>query len=115
VEDSKAPGNLGFNGASGAIYPEDYNEAGSMWDHLARHDVDYFNFGFSVMFEPADYQDSYKYGGIKQVANFPLPASLRDYTSRLYPTFNMAIPDQIFLKRSLKKSGEQAKKLYHRC
>jgi len=94
VENSKAPGNLGMNGASGAIYPEDYNEAGSMWDHLARNKVEYYNFGFSVMFEPADYQDTYKYGGIKQVANFPLPASLYNRTSRRYPTFNMAIPDQ---------------------
>jgi len=110
AEDSKAPGNLGFNGAAGAIYPEDYNEAGSMWDHLARHKVDYYNFGFSVMFEPADYQDTYKYGGIKQVANFPLPASLRDHTSRIYPTFNMAIPDQfrvdIFKKEFEEKWGE---------
>jgi len=108
-ENSKAPGNLSFNGAAGAIYPEDYNEAGSMWDHLARHKVDYYNFGFSVMFEPADYKDTYKYGGIKQVANFPLPATLHDHTSRLYPTFNMAIPDQfridIFKKEFEEKWG----------
>ncbi|NJO87144.1 MAG: hypothetical protein HC821_03835, partial [Lewinella sp.] len=45
---SKAPGSFGFVGASGAIYPEDYNEAGSMWDHLDRHKVDFFNFGFGV-------------------------------------------------------------------
>jgi YVTN family beta-propeller protein len=108
-EKSKASGSLGMNGASGAIYPEDYNEAGSMWDHLARHKVNYYNFGFSVMFEPADYQDTYKYGGIKQVANFPLPATLHDHTSRLYPTFNMAIPDQfridIFKKEFEEKWG----------
>jgi len=93
-EDSKAPGNLGLNGAAGAIFPEDYNEAGSMWDHMARNKVKYYNFGFSVMFEPADYQNTYKYGGIRHVANFPLPASLYDHTSRIYPTYNMAIPDQ---------------------
>src|ERR1035437_2666625 len=29
---SKAPGSLGMNGSAGAIYPEDYNESGSMWD-----------------------------------------------------------------------------------
>ncbi len=108
-EDSKAPGSLGMNGSAGAIYPEDYNEAGSMWDHLERHKIDYYNFGFSVMFEPADYQDTYKYGGIKQVANFPLPASLHEHTSRLYPTFNMAIPDQfrvdIFKKEFEEKWG----------
>ena len=108
-DDSKAPGSLGMNGASGAIYPEDYNEAGSMWDHLARHKVEYYNFGFSVMFEPADYSDTYKYGGIKQVANFPLPATLHEHTSRLYPTYNMAIPDQfrvdIFKKEFEEKWG----------
>ena len=106
-ENSKAPGNLGLNGASGAIYPEDYNEAGSMWDHLARNKVEYYNFGFSVMFEPADYQDTYKYGGVKQVANFPLPASLYDHTSRVYPTYNMAIPDQFRVDMFKKEFNEK--------
>lgn len=91
---SKAPGSLGMNGAAGAVYPEDYNEAGSMWDHLERNNIDFFNFGFSVMFEPAFYDDSYKYTGIKQFANFPVPAPLFTRSSRQYATFNMAIPDQ---------------------
>src|ERR1035437_4883392 len=73
---SKAPGSLGMNGSAGAIYPEDYNESGSMWDHLERNKIDFFNFGFSVMFEPAFYDDSYKYTGIKQFANFPVPAPI---------------------------------------
>jgi len=106
---SNAPGNLGLNGSAGAIYPEDYNESGSMWDHMFRHNVSYYNFGFGIMFEPADYQDTYKYGGIKQVANFPLPASLWSHTSLQYPTFNMAIPDQfrvdIFQKEFQEKWG----------
>lgn len=109
-EGSKAPGNLGINGAAGAIYPEDYNEAGSLWDHLERYNVDFFNFGFGVMFEPADYQDSYKYMGIKQVANFPVPAPMYGRTSHIYPTFNMAIPDQfridMFMKEFNEKWGE---------
>ncbi len=106
-ENSNAPGNLGINGAAGAIYPEDYNESGSMWDHLARHKVEYFNFGFSVMFEPADYKDTYKYGGIKQVANFPLPQSLFDRTSRVYPTYNTAIPDQFRVDMFMKEFSEK--------
>ncbi|NOU46109.1 MAG: hypothetical protein HOO86_03500 [Bacteroidales bacterium] len=109
-EKSNAPGNLGFNGAAGAIYPEDYNESGSMWDHMARNKVSFFNFGFGVMFEPADYQDTYKYGGIKQVANFPLPASLLNNSSHAYPTYNTAIPDQyrvdVFKKEFEEKWGE---------
>jgi hypothetical protein len=52
---SKAPGSLGMNGSAGAIYPEDYNESGSMWDHLERNNIDFYNFGFSIMFEPAFY------------------------------------------------------------
>lgn len=91
---SKAPGSLGMNGSAGAIYPEDYNESGSMWDHLERNKVDFFNFGFSVMFEPAFYDKSYKQTGIKQFANFPVPAPLFQRTSRDYATYNMAIPDQ---------------------
>ncbi len=106
-ENSNAPGNLGMNGASGAIYPEDYNESGSMWDHLARNKVEYFNFGFGVMFEPADYQVTYKYGGVKQVANFPLPASLFDHTSRVYPTYNTAIPDQFRIDVFKKEFNEK--------
>ena len=105
-EDSKAPGSLGMSGASGAIYPEDYNEAGSMWDHLARHNVEYFNFGFGVMFDPADYKDTYKYGGMKYIANYPMPTPLFARTSHLYPTYNTSIPDQ-FRVDMFKKEFEE--------
>lgn len=92
--DSKAPGVYAMNGAAGAIYPEDYNEAGSMWDHLERNDISFYNFGFSVMFEPAIYDKTYKYEGVRQYINFPVPKPLWSRTSRQFPTFNMAIPDQ---------------------
>ncbi len=91
---SKAPGSLAMNGSAGAIFPEDYNESGSMWDHLERNKIDFFNFGFSVMFEPAFYDASYKKTGIKQFANFPVPTPLFNRTSRNYATYNMGIPDQ---------------------
>lgn len=108
-KDSNAPGNLGINGSAGAIFPEDYNEAGSMWEHLARNQVSYFNFGFGVMFEPADYKDHYKYGGIRHIANYPMPKPLYSRTSYTYPTYNMAIPDQfrvtVFEKEFKEKWG----------
>lgn len=108
-DDSKAPGNLGISGSAGAVYPEDYNEGGTMWDHLARHNIRFHNFGFGLMFSPADYGETFKYGGIKQVANFPLPAPLWSNSSLKYPTFNMAIPDQfridIFEKEFLENWG----------
>jgi DNA-binding beta-propeller fold protein YncE len=104
---SRAPGSLGMNGSAGAIYPEDYNESGSMWDHLERNKIDFFNFGFSVMFEPAFYDDSYKYTGIRQFANFPVPAPIFSRSSRKYATFNMAIPDQFRISQFIKEFEEK--------
>jgi YVTN family beta-propeller protein len=104
---SKAPGSLAMNGSAGAIYPEDYNESGSMWDHLERNKTDFFNFGFSVMFEPAFYDDSYKYTGIKQFANYPVPTPIFTRTSRQYATYNMAIPDQYRVSQFIKEFGDK--------
>ncbi|HQS04810.1 MAG TPA: hypothetical protein PLT16_04150, partial [Daejeonella sp.] len=112
---SNAPGNLGINGSAGAIYPEDYNEAGSMWEHMERNKISYFNFGFGVMFEPGDYKDHYKYGGIKHLANYPMPKPLFSRTSYTYPTYNMAIPDQfrvsVFEKEFNEKWGMGKEKM----
>ncbi len=104
---SKAPGSLGMNGAAGAIYPEDYNESGSMWDHLERNKIDFYNFGFSVMFEPAFYDDSFKKTGIKQFANYPVPTPVFSRTSREYATYNMAIPDQYRVTQFIKEFNEK--------
>ncbi|WP_319228489.1 bifunctional YncE family protein/alkaline phosphatase family protein [Draconibacterium orientale] len=104
--DSKAPGIYAMNGAAGAIYPEDYNEAGSMWDHLKRNDVDFYNFGFSIMFEPGIYEKEYKYEGIRHYINYPLPQPIWDRTSKQFPTYNMAIPDQ-FRVDQFKKEFEE--------
>jgi len=106
-EDSKAPGVFAMNGAAGAIYPEDYNEAGSMWDHLERHNVDFYNFGFSIMFEPALYKAEYKYTGIHQFINFPMPQPLFKRTSKMYPTYNMAIPDQFRIDQFIKEFDDR--------
>jgi YVTN family beta-propeller protein len=92
--DSKARGGLAFSGASGAIYPEDYNEAGSMWEHLERNRIDFWNFGFGTMFAPHLSDDLAYQKGYAHAINYPVPAPLFENTSRIYPTYNMAIPDQ---------------------
>ena len=74
-----------------------------MWDHLERNKIDFFNFGFSVMFEPAFYDESFKYTGIKQFANFPVPAPLFSRSSREYPTYNTSIPDQFRISQFIKE------------
>jgi DNA-binding beta-propeller fold protein YncE len=105
--DSKAPGVYAMNGAAGAVYPEDYNEAGSMWDHLERNGIEFFNFGFSVMFEPASYDPAYKYEGIRLIANYPVPQPLMHRSSRTYPTYNMAIPDQFRIDQFEKEFNDK--------
>lgn len=101
--DSKAPGIYAMNGAAGAVYPEDYNEEGSMWDHLERNHVSFYNFGFSIMFSPASYSDSYKYSGIKHFVNYPVPQPIFNRTSHMYPTYNTSIPDQFRIDQFIKE------------
>lgn len=115
-EESKAPGKFGMTGAAGAIFPESYNQAGSMWENLERHGKEFYNFGFGVEFDAGGFSDStFKYGGVRYLANYPLPGPLYNRTSRLFPTFNMAIPDQfrtdIFVKEITEKYINPKKEL----
>ncbi len=105
--DSKAPGIFAFTGSAGAIYPEDYNEKGSLWDHLERNNISFYNFGFAIMFEPASYKEDYLDTGMRYFVNYPLPSPLYSRTSRNYPTFNMAIPDQFRVERFIKEFKER--------
>ena len=100
-------GGLGFRGAAGAIYPEDYNEAGSLWDHLERNQIEFFNFGFSVMFEPSSYSIEYKNTGMRHLNNFPVPTPIFTRTSKTYPTYNTAIPDQYRIDMFMKEVNEK--------
>jgi YVTN family beta-propeller protein len=99
----KSPGIFAFNGAAGAIYPEDYNEKGSMWEHLERNGISFFNFGFGLMFEPASYNISYTDIGMRYFINYPTPYPMYERTSKEYPTFNMAIPDQFRVSRFIEE------------
>lgn len=91
---SQAPGNLALVGSTGAIYPADYNEAGSIWDHFERNDVSFFNFGFGTELAGNLSDSTMKYTGVRYLVNYPLPGPLYDRSSRKYATYNMAIPDQ---------------------
>ena len=100
-------GALSFTGAAGAIYPEDYNEAGSMWEHLFRNNVYFYNFGFSIMFEPSSYDKSYTDIGMRYLYNFPMPSPLFSNTSRMYPTYNTGIPDQFRIDRFIEEFNQK--------
>jgi YVTN family beta-propeller protein len=91
---STAPGRRYVAGTAATVLPEDYNEAGALWEHLSRHHVSFYNFGFGTEMPASLEQQMFKETGIRMSVSFPLPKPLFDHTSRLYPTFNMAIPDQ---------------------
>jgi hypothetical protein len=91
---SSAPGRRYVAGTAATLLPEDYNEAGALWEHLARHKVSFYNFGLGTEMPASLEQQAFKETGIRMTVSFPLPKPLFDHTSRIYPTFNMAIPDQ---------------------
>ncbi|MBX3180629.1 MAG: hypothetical protein KF886_25060 [Candidatus Hydrogenedentes bacterium] len=88
------PGNFAFIGSSGAIYPEDYNEGGAIWEHFERNGVSFYNFGLGFEFKPQDEEQEYRYTGIRLPINYPMPQSLFERTSRKFATYNTNIPDQ---------------------
>ncbi len=91
---SSAPGRRYVVGASASVMPEDYNEAGALWEHLARHRISFYNFGFGMEI-PSNIEDQMqRETGVRMAVSFPLSKPLFDRSSRKYPTFNMAIPDQ---------------------
>ena len=98
VLESDAPGNLGINVGGGVQSPEDFNEAGSMWEHLARNQVPFYNFGIGIMFPPSLTQNpdrtKDKNIGYKNVYNYPIGEALFENTSRAFPTYNTGIPEQ---------------------
>ncbi|MEW5900890.1 MAG: hypothetical protein AB1715_05455, partial [Acidobacteriota bacterium] len=105
---SRAPGVLAFVGASAAIYPEDYTETGSIWDHFGRHGVDYFNFGLSIRFATVvEDHKKYKYTGTTHVINYPAPADLLQHTSQIFATYNPSIPDQFRVDMFIKDFNER--------
>ena len=51
------PGRLGFTDANSSPDPQDYNEHGGIYLHLARHGVPFVNFGNGYEFAEVDEDD----------------------------------------------------------
>jgi YVTN family beta-propeller protein len=91
---STAPGRRVSFDSNGSIAPEDYPEAGSMWEHMARFGVSFRNYGEGFEFTGVgEDEDEFKTGA-REVINMPMPKVLFDNTCRDFPIFNMNIPDQ---------------------
>jgi YVTN family beta-propeller protein len=93
-KNSTAPGRRYAMGSAGSLIPEDYPEAGSMWEHLARNRVPFRNYGEGFEF-PGVVTDADEHPtGAREVVNIPMQKVLYDNTDFGYPIFNMNIPDQ---------------------
>lgn len=91
---STAPGRRASFGSNGSLAPEDYPEAGSMWEHLARHGKKFRNYGEGFEFAGVEEDENEGRTGAREVVNIPMSKVLYDNTSRDFPIFNMNIPDQ---------------------
>ena len=93
-EKSTAPGRRYSMGSNGSLMPEDYTEAGSMWEHLARHRIPFRNYGEGFEFPGVKEDDDEHPTGAREVMNIPMPKVLFDNTAFDFPIFNTNIPDQ---------------------
>ncbi|MCW3099574.1 MAG: beta-propeller repeat protein, partial [Chthonomonadaceae bacterium] len=91
---STAPGRRASFGSNGSIAPEDYPEAGSMWEHLAHYSVPFRNYGEGFEFAGVGEDADESRTGAREVINMPMSKVLYDRTCRDFPIFNMNIPDQ---------------------
>ena len=93
-EPDTAPGRLGFTESNSALAPEDYPEAGSIWEHLYRNKVEFRNYGEGFEFAGIFEDEGSEPTGARLPVNVPMPAPLFARTARDFPTYNTRIPDQ---------------------
>jgi DNA-binding beta-propeller fold protein YncE len=87
------PGRIGFTDANSSPEPNDYDEHGGIYVHLARSGVSFVNFGNGYEFALVDESQGEDTTGIRQHANVPMEKVLRDNSDQLFPEFNTSIPD----------------------
>ncbi|HOW72429.1 MAG TPA: phosphoesterase [Phycisphaerae bacterium] len=104
---SSAPGRRYVAGSAGAVYPEDYNEVGGLWEQLDRHGVDFYNFGEGFEFSGTEEGPEHQFTGIRMKVVFPMPKALFDRTSRIYATYNTSVPDQFRIEMFEQELGEK--------
>jgi hypothetical protein len=93
-KNSSAPGRRYAMGSNGSLIPEDYPEAGSMWEHLARTGILFRNYGEGFELPGVEEGEDEHPTGAREVVNIPMPKVLFDNTCREFPIFNTSIPDQ---------------------
>lgn len=89
-----ARGRRGFTEANASLAPEDYPEAGSIWDNFARNSVEFRNWGEGFEFAGISENPGYEPTGARLPTNVPMPHPLLGRTDKQFPTFNTSITDQ---------------------
>jgi len=97
VPDPDAPGRLEIGSTSPS--PEDYLQAGSLWEHLSSRGITFRNYGESLELAGETEEPGSEPTGVREAVNMPMPEVLFVNTSRTYPTFNTSIPDQYRFKQ----------------
>ena len=87
------PGRLGFTDANSSPDPNDYDEHGGIFAHLARNGKSFVNFGNGYEFAIVDEDRFTEPTGIRNHVNVPMEKILRDNSDHFFPEFNTAIPD----------------------
>ena len=103
----ESPGRLEFPGSSSSVHPEDQLEAGTLWHHLERHKLAFYNFGEGFELAGLDEGKGLKPTGARFFTNIPMPDPLFRNTSRQYPGYNTNIPDQFRADQFIKEMNER--------
>jgi YVTN family beta-propeller protein len=88
------PGRRAFFGGADAPMPEDEPQFGSIWEHIANSGKGILNYGEGLEVEGNSEMDGTAPEGQRLFLNAPVPKPIFESTDRLFPTFNVGIPDQ---------------------
>ncbi len=93
--ESDAPGRRALSGGNDAPMPEDEPEFGSLWEHVADAGLPVLNYGEGLELEGSDEGLDMEPEGQRLFLNSPAPKPIFTSSDRLFPTFNLGIPDQL--------------------
>jgi hypothetical protein len=91
---SAAPGRRALGGGADAPMPEDEPEFGSLWEHVAGSHLQLRNYGEGLEVEGNAELEGSEPSGQRLTLNAPVPEPVYESTDRMFPTFNLGIPDQ---------------------
>jgi len=87
------PGRNGFTDANSSPEPNDYNQHGGIYLHLARYHQSFINFGNGYEFAIIDEDGGTEPTGVREHVNVPMEKIVRDNSDHLFPEYNTHIPD----------------------